>query len=40
MFETACNVTGDNVGNYVVAKNAGMMLEDSAEADADTEANA
>ena len=40
MFETACNVTGDNVGNYVVAKNAGMMLEDSAEAVADAEADA
>lgn len=29
MFETACNVAGDNVGNYVVAKTSGMMLDDS-----------
>ena len=29
MFETACNVAGDNVGNYVVAKNSGMMIEDN-----------
>ena len=25
MFETACNVAGDNVGNYIVAKRMGMI---------------
>jgi Na+/H+-dicarboxylate symporter len=25
MFETACNVAGDNVGNYVVAKTSNML---------------
>jgi Na+/H+-dicarboxylate symporter len=25
MFETACNVAGDNIGNYVVGKRLGMI---------------
>lgn len=25
MFETACNVTGDNVCNYIVGKRGGML---------------
>ena len=25
MFETACNVTGDNICNYIVAQRGGMM---------------
>ena len=25
MFETACNVTGDNVCNYIVARKGGMI---------------
>lgn len=29
MFETACNVTGDNVCNYIVARNGGMIDDDS-----------
>lgn len=28
MFETACNVAGDNVGNYVIAKRMGMIERD------------
>lgn len=34
MFETACNVAGDNVGNYVVAKTSGMMIDDSGDSNA------
>ena len=25
MFETACNVTGDNVCNYIIGKRGGMI---------------
>lgn len=25
MFETACNVAGDNIGNYVIARRNGMI---------------
>lgn len=27
MFETACNVAGDNIGNYVIAKKSNMLKE-------------
>ena len=27
MFETACNVAGDNIGNYVIARRNGMIGE-------------
>lgn len=29
MFETSCNVAGDNVGNYVIAKSSSMIKEDN-----------
>ncbi len=31
MFETACNVAGDNVGNYVVGKKLKMLNKDTAQ---------
>ena len=30
MFETCCNVTGDNVCTYIVAKKSGLLAADSA----------